>query len=355
MVQSTLKSSLQRYRNFTAHLRQTFGCRVQKVSIDAGFTCPNRDGTLTVGGCIYCNNTSFSPGNRRLSVSEQLERGKRFLQRRYGAQKFIAYFQAYTNTYGDVNRLKALYDEALAHTDIVGLAIGTRPDCVPDAVLELLADYASRTYVWLELGLESGHDQTLALLNRGHTVAAFDDAVHRAQQRRLQLCAHVILGLPGETPEAMCTTIQHLAVLGLDAVKLHHLHVVRHTVLEKMYQRGEVSLLSLDEYAKLVVDCLEWLPPEMIIMRLMGDAPHSTLVAPTWSLQKQAALQRIEQELERRDTYQGKRYRKDAELRGYPEERQHRGNPQRSACSTASATARSCANGSVNPGSRGVV
>jgi hypothetical protein len=296
-----------RYNNFTTHLRQTFGCRVHKVSIDAGFTCPNRDGSVAVGGCIYCNNASFSPGNKRLSVTEQLEQGKPVLRRRYGATKFIAYFQAYTNTYRDIEHLKRLYDEALACEDIVGLSIGTRPDCVADDVLDLLADYASRTYLWLELGLESGHDQTLALLNRGHTVGAFDDAVSRAQLRNLRLCAHIILGLPGETTDDMRETMQHLADLRLDAVKLHHLHVVQHTVLEKMYQRGEVPLLSLNDYAALVVDCLEYLPPEMIIMRLMGDAPRAMLVAPTWSQDKQAVLQCIERELQRRDTYQGKR------------------------------------------------
>ncbi len=285
MAQPARLITPRRYVRFTDHLRQTFACRVHKVCIDAGFTCPNRDGALAVGGCIYCNNVSFSPGNRRLSVTEQVERGKRFLRQRYGAEQFIAYFQAYTNTYGDVRLLQRLYDEALACEDIVGLSIGTRPDCVPDAVLDMLADYASRTYLWLELGLESGHDQTLAWLNRGHTVAAFDDAVRRAQQRHLRVCAHLILGLPGESPAAMLATVRHVAALRVEAVKLHHLHVVRHTVLEKMYHRGEVTLLSLDAYAALVVDCLEICPPEMIIMRLMGDAPRATLVAPSWSLQ----------------------------------------------------------------------
>ncbi|MBM3224226.1 MAG: TIGR01212 family radical SAM protein [Candidatus Tectomicrobia bacterium] len=301
-------SASQRYRRFTDHLRQTFGCRVHKISLDAGFTCPNRDGTVAVGGCLYCNNASFSPGNRRLTVREQLEEGKRFLQRRYGAQRFIAYFQAYTNTYSDVQTLQRLYDEALACDDIVGLAVGTRPDCVPDAVLDLLADYAQRTYLWLELGLESGHDATLVWLNRGHTVAAFDDAVQRAQQRHLQLCAHVILGLPGESAADMLSTVRRLAALRLDAVKLHHLHVVRHTVLEKLYHQGKVPLLSLEAYASLVADCLERLPPDTIIMRLMGDAPHAMLVAPTWSADKRAALQRIEAELVQRDTYQGKHF-----------------------------------------------
>jgi len=297
---------VQRYVRFTDHLRATFGCRVHKVSIDAGFTCPNRDGTVTVGGCIYCNNTSFSPGDRRLSVTEQLTQGKRFLRQRYGAEKFMAYFQAYSNTYADVQHLRHLYDEALACEDIVGLAIGTRPDCVPDAVLDLLAEYAARTYLWLELGLESGHDQTLAFLNRGHTVAAFDDAVRRARQRHLQVCTHLILGLPGESPAAMLHTARYVAALGLQAVKLHHLHVVRQTALEKMYRRGDVPLLTLDEYAPLVVDCLEVLPPEMIIMRLMGDAPRHQLVAPDWSVDKVGALRRIEQELVQRASYQGR-------------------------------------------------
>lgn len=295
-----------RYTSFPDHLRQRFACRVYKVGLDAGFTCPNRDGRLAVGGCIYCNNASFSPGNRRLPVLEQLERGKRFLRQRYKAQKFIAYFQAYTNTYADARVLGSLYDDALASDDVVGLSVGTRPDCVPDAVLDLLADYASRTYVWLELGLESGHDRTLELINRWHTVAAFDDAVRRARQRGLRVGAHIILGLPGETAADMLDTARRLAQLRIDAVKIHHLHVVRHTVLEKMYRRGEVSLFDLDVYAARVVDVLEVLPRHTIIMRLMGDAPRSMLVAPDWSLRKQAVLRRIDQELERRDTYQGR-------------------------------------------------
>jgi radical SAM protein (TIGR01212 family) len=302
----------QRYLSFTSHLRQVFGCKVHKISIDAGFTCPNRDGSVAVGGCIYCNNSSFSPTNRQLSVREQIEQGKQVLRQRYGAQQFIAYFQAYTNTYGEAQYLKSLYDEALACEDVVGLSIGTRPDCVADDVLDLLADYASRIYLWLELGLESGHDQTLAWLNRGHTVAAFDDAVRRAHLRHIRLCAHIILGLPGETPQDMLTTVQHLVDLRLDAVKLHHLHVVRHTVLEKMYRRGEVTLLTLDAYAALVADCIDLLPPHVIVMRLMGDAPRSMLVAPSWSQNKLAALQRIEAELKRRDAFQGKHYQPPA-------------------------------------------
>jgi radical SAM protein (TIGR01212 family) len=300
--------AIPRYVRYATYLRQTFGCRVHKVSIDAGFTCPNRDGSVATGGCIYCNNASFSPGNRRLSVTEQLANGKAFLQRRYGAKKFIAYFQAYTNTYADVAYLKDLYDEALACNDIVGLSIGTRPDCVPDSVLDLLAGYASRTDLWLEFGLESGHDQTLALINRGHSVAAFNDAVSRARLRNLNLCVHLILGLPGETPDDMRATVRHVAHLRLAAVKLHHLHIVRQTILEKMYRQGEISVLSLDAYAALVADSLELLPPDTIIMRLMGDAPHGMLIAPLWSQDKRAALNRIEEELERRDIHQGSAY-----------------------------------------------
>ena len=309
MPQSSLPVSRNRYTRFTDHLRQTFDCRVHKISLDAGFTCPNRDGSVAVGGCIYCNNASFSPGNRRLSVREQIDRAKIFLRHRYKAQKFIAYFQAYTNTYGDVRELQRLYDEALACDDVVGLAIGTRPDCVSDSVVDLLADYASRLYVWLELGLESAHDRTLSFINRGHTVAAFDDAIRRCQSRGLRLCAHVILGLPGESRTDILATTRHLADLHLDAVKLHNLHIVRHTVLEKMYHQGRVPLLDLDAYVELVADCLEILPPDTIIMRLMGDAPRDMLVAPAWSLQKQRVIAKIESELVRRDSYQGKYYR----------------------------------------------
>lgn len=308
MPQNVMRSAARRYTSFPDHLRQTFACRVYKLCIDAGFTCPNRDGTLAVGGCIYCNNAGFSPGNRRASVVEQLETGKRFLRRRYKAQKFIAYFQAYTNTYGDVRVLESLYDTTLASDDVVGLSVGTRPDCVADEVLDLLASYASRTYFWLELGLESGQDRTLDLINRGHTAAAFDDAVYRARQRGLRVGAHIILGLPGETAADMLDTARRLARLRIDAVKIHNLHVVRQTVLEKMYRRGAVSLFDLDSYAARVVDCLEVLPPDTIVMRLMGDAPRAMLVAPEWSLHKQAVIRRIEQELERRDTYQGKYY-----------------------------------------------
>jgi radical SAM protein (TIGR01212 family) len=308
MSQSTTRRAAKRYTSFPDHLRQTFACRVYKIGLDAGFTCPNRDGSVAVGGCIYCNNASFSPGNRRASVVEQLEAGKRFLRRRYRAQKFIAYFQAYTNTYGDVHTLESLYDTALASDDVVGLSVGTRPDCVADEVLDLLADYASKTYFWLELGLESGQDRTLELINRGHTAAAFDDAVQRARRRGLRVGTHIILGLPGETAADMLDTARRLARLRVDAVKIHNLHVVRQTVLEKMYRRGAVSVLDLDTYATRVVDCLEVLPPPTIIMRLMGDAPRSMLVAPEWSLHKQAVIRRIEQELKRRNTWQGRYY-----------------------------------------------
>src|SRR5205823_11867642 len=220
-----------RYHPLSRALRARFGGKVYRVTIDAGFTCPNVDGTVAVGGCVYCDNRSFSPNRRlpRATVREQVERGVALLHRRYGADRFLAYFQAATNTYAPVAKLRQLYDEALAHPQIIGLAIGTRPDCVPEPVLDLLQSYARERYVCLELGLQSMHDRSLDWMNRGHHFDAFVDAVSRSQGRGLDLCAHVILGLPGESSDDMLATASALAALPVNAVKIHNLHVVRNT------------------------------------------------------------------------------------------------------------------------------
>jgi radical SAM protein (TIGR01212 family) len=235
-----------RYFAFSRFLKERFGTKVYRVTVDGGFTCPNVDGTVAVGGCVYCDNRSFSPNRRlpRTGVAEQVRRGVSLLQQRYGADRFLAYFQAATNTYAPVDKLRRLYDEALAHPQIVGLAIGTRPDCVPEAVLELLQDYARDRYVCLELGLQSRHDRSLDWMNRGHHFDAFVDAVHRCQGRGLDLCIHVILGLPGETPEDMLATADALAALPVHGVKIHNLHVVKDTPLEAMYRSGTVRMLE---------------------------------------------------------------------------------------------------------------
>jgi len=302
-----------RYYAFSRFLRERFGAKVYRVTIDAGFTCPNVDGSVAVGGCVYCDNRSFSPNRRlpRATVREQVRRGIEILQRRYQADKFLAYFQAATNTYAPAEKLKKLYDEALEHPQIVGLAIGTRPDCVPDDILDLIESYARDRYVCLELGLQTMHDRSLDWMNRGHHFDAFVDAVQRCQGRGLDLCAHVILGLPGESREDMLATADALAGLPVDAVKIHNLHVVKDTPLEKMYERGEARMFERDEYVQIVCDFLEHLRPEMVIHRLSGDAPPDYLVAPLWCLDKPALLRAIHEELERRDSWQGKKTRNE--------------------------------------------
>ncbi|HKI31176.1 MAG TPA: TIGR01212 family radical SAM protein [Gemmataceae bacterium] len=297
-----------RYRAFNRFLRERFGTKVQRVTIDAGFTCPNVDGTVAVGGCVYCDNRSFSPNRRlpRATVSQQVERGIAILGKRYRTDRFLAYFQAATNTYAPVEKLRRLYDEALRHPQVIGLAIGTRPDCVPDPVLDLIQGYARERYVGLELGLQTIHDRSLDWMNRGHHYTAFVDAVRRCQGRGLDLCAHVILGLPGETHADMMATADALTGLPVDAVKMHNLHVVRNTPLEDDFLAGKVTLFERDEYVRLVCDFLERLRPEMVIQRLSGDAPPDYLVAPRWCLDKPALLRAIEVELERRGSWQGK-------------------------------------------------
>jgi uncharacterized protein len=302
-------SPAQRYHAFSRFLRRRFGTRVFRVTVDGGFTCPNVDGRVAHGGCVYCDNRSFSPNRRqpRVPVAEQVRRGVALLQKRYGADRFLAYFQAATNTYAPVEKLRRLYDEALAHPQIIGLAIGTRPDCVPEPVLELIEGYARDRYVCLELGLQTIHDRSLDWMNRGHHFDAFVDAVGRCAGRGFDLCAHVILGLPGETHADMLATAEALAALPVQAVKIHNLHVVRDTPMEPMYHDGRVRVLERGEYVQVVCDFLERLPPEMVIQRLNGDAPPDYLVAPAWCLDKPALLRAIHAELERRDSWQGKK------------------------------------------------
>jgi radical SAM protein (TIGR01212 family) len=299
-----------RYYPLSHFLRQRFGGKVWRVTVDAGFTCPNVDGTVTTGGCVYCDNRSFSP-NRRLphvDVRTQVQRGVRILEKYYGADRFLVYFQAATNTYAPLEKLRRLYDEALDHPQIVGLVVGTRPDCVGDDVLDLSQSYAKDRFVSLELGLQSIHERSLTWMNRGHSPGAFVDAVRRARGRGFEVSAHVILGLPGESKGDMLATAEALAALPVDAVKIHNLHVVRDTPLEQMYRSGAVKMLELPEYVDVVCDFVERLPPTMVIQRLSGDAPPEYLVAPAWCLDKPALLAAIHRELERRDSWQGRLY-----------------------------------------------
>ena len=298
-----------RYNDLNSYLRSLYGCRVQKITVDAGFGCPNRDGTVSTGGCIYCNDRGSGTGAfaRGLSVTEQLLQGKRALAGRYKAKKFLAYFQSFSNTYGALDRLQRLYDEALAVEDVVGLSIGTRPDCVTEAVLALLQDYAQKYLIWVEYGLQSARDATLALINRGHDVQCFKDAVRATANRGIKICAHVILGLPNETRKDMLHTARTISDLEIDGLKLHLLYVVKGTRLEAFYRRGEYRCLEQHEYVDLVCDFLERIPPKMIIQRLTGDPHPEELTAPQWSLEKSETLAQIRATLEKRDSWQGKR------------------------------------------------
>lgn len=300
-----------RYNDFNTYLRNIFGCRVQKITVDAGLTCPNRDGTISTGGCIYCNIRGSGTGAhaRGLSVTQQLINGKNTLSKRYKAKKFIAYFQSFSNTYAPLPALQDLYAEALGVDDVVGLSIGTRPDCVDDAVLDLLQDYAKRYLIWIEYGLQSASDATLAFINRGHDVQCFKDAVKKTRNRNIKICAHVILGLPHETRQDMLHTAKTLAALGIDGVKLHLLYVVKGNPLETLYRRGDFECLQQDAYVDLVCDFLERIPCEMVVQRLTGDPHPGELVAPAWALKKTEILEQIRKTLEKKDSRQGKHFK----------------------------------------------
>jgi radical SAM protein (TIGR01212 family) len=298
------------YYDLNTYLRSIFGCRVQKISLDAGLTCPNRDGHIATGGCIYCNTRGSGTGASALglSITEQIEKGKEFLKKRYKAHKFIAYFQSFSNTYGPHEKLKDLYDEACAVEDIVGLSIGTRPDCVNESTLTLLEGYAEDYLVWIEYGLQSIHDRTLAIINRGHDVACFRKAVEKTKGRGIKICAHVVLGLPFEDRHQMLATAQAVGTMGIDGIKIHLLYVVKGTPMEQLYREGRYTCLEQGEYVELVCDFLEVLPPDMVIQRLTGDPHPDELAAPEWSLRKSETLSLIRKTLAGRGSWQGKRF-----------------------------------------------
>ncbi len=304
-----------RYFSYKFFLQNQFGTRVQRVSVDGGFTCPNVDGSVATGGCVFCNNQSFSPSRRlpvvsgpKRSIRQQLEEGIGRLERRYrDCRQFIAYFQPATNTYAPVEQLRSLYDQALADPRVIGLAIGTRPDCVDNAVLDLLSEIAERTFLSVEYGMQTMHDSSLQWMNRGHSHEAMVDAVARSRGRGFEIGAHVILGLPGESRQDMLETARELARLNVDAVKLHNLYVVERTLLAEQFRSGTVKLIDRDTYVAAFVDALEVLPPHTVIQRMGGEAPERYFVAPTWCLDKAGLRLAIDEELQRRDHWQGRR------------------------------------------------
>ncbi len=300
-----------RYHSLGFHLRHRFGGRVQKISLDAGFTCPNVDGSVTTGGCTFCDNRSFSPSRRvrRQDINHQIDEGIRRLRLRYkNCDQFLAYFQPATNTYADVDRLRDVYSIPLEHPKIVGLVIGTRPDCVPDDVLDLLQELGETTYVSVELGIQTIHEKSLTWMNRGHGYDVFPDAVRRCQGRPFEVGTHVILGLPGESHDDMMATADELARLPIDSIKIHNLYAVKNTALADQVADGTVRLIGRDEYVHAVVDFIERLPPAMVVERVTGDAPPDYFVGPSWCLDKPSVLSAIRAEFVRRDTWQGKRF-----------------------------------------------
>lgn len=284
-----------------------YGERVHKISIDAGFSCPNRDGSKGRGGCTFCNNSSFSPNGRApANIIRQIAAGRRVITRRTGARKYIAYFQAYTNTYADVEHLRTLYDQALAEDDVIGLSVGTRPDCVPPPVLDLLVTYRDQGYeVWLELGLQSAFDEALARVNRGHGLTEYIEAVKAIHARGLNLCTHLIIGMPGETAHHAHQSLDRVLDLGVHGLKLHPLHVVKGTQLANNWRRQEYEPLSYDEYIETAADLIERTPADIIYHRITGTASTNILLAPQWCAQKWRVLNGIEGVLRDRGSTQG--------------------------------------------------
>lgn len=296
-----------RYYPLNLYLRQKFGDRVQKISLDGGFTCPNVDGTVTTGGCTFCDNRAFSPSRRvrRDAIASQIQRGIDGLRRRYETEMFLAYFQPATNTYGPLDKLRLLWETALEDPRIVGLVIGTRPDCIPDDVLNLIEEFSQRTYVSLELGVQTIHDSSLEWMNRGHQHDVSLDAMRRVADRSFETSLHIMLGLPGETHTMMMQTAAQVAAWQPAGVKIHNLYAVERTKLADQVRSGQVQLMEMEEYVQVLADFLERLPPQIVIERISGDAPPKNLVAPAWCLKKGSIKARLIEVLVSRGTTQG--------------------------------------------------
>ena len=300
-------TAIKLYNDYNSYLRSRYGCKVYRIGLDAGFSCPNRDGTIGRGGCIYCgpDGSRAAYADPEISVEEQLSARINHLKKTCGARFLIAYFQAFTNTHAPAIRLKEIYDKILNFKDIVGISIGTRPDSVDDEKLSLIASYMDRYDTWIEYGLQSIHDRTLSYIGRGHCQADFIRAVESAKRYGIKVCAHAILGLPGETREDMQKTAGKLTELKVDGIKIHVLHVLKGSRLEKLYRSGEVKMLGQDEYADLACDFLERLSPDIIIQRMTGQGNRLDHVAPDWAMDKTNTIGKIHEELRRRGSYQG--------------------------------------------------
>lgn len=300
------------YNDFGSYLRSLFGCKVQKITLDGGFTCPNRDGSKGRGGCTYCNNRTFNPAycHKHLPVSEQMREGISFFSHKYPDMKYLAYFQAYTNTYDSLENLKARYEEAIAVDGCLGIVIGTRPDCMPEELLDYLVELQKRTFVLVEYGIESTDDKTLVRINRGHDYACAVDAVHRTARRGIPVGAHIILGLPGETRSDIMKQASLLSQLPLTTLKLHQLQLIKGTrMAEEFFDNPtDFSLFDLNDYIETVIDYIERLRPDIILERFASQSPKELLIAPDWGIKNHELVDKVKKRMRERGTWQGRLY-----------------------------------------------
>ena len=299
-----------RYHSLNYFLRNKFNEKIYKISLDGGFTCPNRDGKVAKGGCTFCSarGSGDYAGSRILSINEQFADRKKMMEKKWKDGKYIAYFQAYTNTYAPVEELRQKYEEAISQENVVALSIATRPDCLDDDVVDLLEEISKKTYLWGELGLQTVNDESARNFNRGYDFEVFKEGIKKLQDRNIEVVVHTIFGLPGETKEDMLKTVDYVAHSGAQGIKFHLLHLMKGTQMVKQYESGELQLLSQEDYIDLICKGIAMLPQEMVVHRLTGDAPRESLIGPMWSLKKWEVLNSIDKALEDNDIYQGKNY-----------------------------------------------
>lgn len=299
-----------RYHSLNYFLRNKFKEKIYKISLDGGFTCPNRDGKVGIGGCTFCSSKGSGDyaGNRVLSIKNQFEDRKKLMEKKWKEGKYIAYFQAYTNTYAPIDELRQKYEEALSQEGVVALSIGTRPDCIDDDVLNLLEEISKKTYLWVELGLQTINDETGRNFNRGYDLKTFDESLRKLKERNIEVVVHTIFGLPGETKEDMLRTVDYVAHSGAQGVKFHLLHLMKGTRMVEQYEKGELELLSQEDYIDLICKSISIIPPNMVVHRLTGDAPREALIGPIWSLKKWEVLNAIDKALVDNDIWQGKEF-----------------------------------------------
>lgn len=300
-----------RYHSLNYFLRDKFGEKVFKVSLDGGFSCPNRDGKISNGGCLFCSERGSGDfaGDREFSISKQFEDIKVMMANKWKCGKYIAYFQAYTNTYAPVEELRMKYEEAINQQGVVAIAIATRPDCLGDDILNLLDEINKKVYLWIELGLQTSNDESAKRINRGYKLSVFEEAMNKLKERNIDVVVHDILGLPGETKEDMIKTIDYIAHSGAKGIKFHLLHLMKETPMVKLYENGNLEFLSQEDYIELITRGISMIPEQMVVHRLTGDAPRELLIGPMWSLKKWEVLNSIDKALEENDIWQGKNFK----------------------------------------------